>query len=446
MALSKPALACAGGAAVLAATAVAGQRVGLALTLALLLATAAGMLAAQRSAARDILALALALALQPFLRDAGWVVAVDVSAAFAASLLAAGRLKHWSGMRRSLLAPCKLISVLARPAGWGRALAPVTPSNRMWPAVRGVVLAVVLTATFGALFASADSAFAGMLDETFTADLDAADLTWRLVLALAFVLAAGAIAQAGTGAGAGDGATGNPRRRGVLGRVELVIALGAVVALFATFVAVQLRVLFGGAAYVQSTTGLGYGEYARQGFVALLIVAALTLALVAFAARRRDRSVRALLGVLCVLTLVVLLSAYHRLDLVEQAYGFTRVRYAGHAIVIWLASIFGLVLSAGVSRAIARALPRLVTTFTLAGVLAFSLSNPDGRIAQRAVDRAVAGGEVDTGYLRGLSADALPALDGLPPRQRAAVLPELRARLQRPDGLAGLNLARARAR
>ena len=59
--------------------------------------------------------------------------------------------------------------------------------------------------------------------------------------------------------------------------------------LFALFVAVQLRVLFGGAAYVQRTTGLGYGEYARQGFVQLLAVAALTLTVIGVAARRRDR-------------------------------------------------------------------------------------------------------------------------------------------------------------
>ena len=96
------------------------------------------------------------------------------------------------------------------------------------------------------------------------------------------------------------------------------------------FVAVQLRVLFGGAGYVRATTGLGYGEYARHGFVELLLVASLTLAVIAVAAARsRDRVVRALLGVLCVLTLVVMASAQHRLDLVEDAYGATRVRYAG---------------------------------------------------------------------------------------------------------------------
>jgi len=190
-----------------------------------------------------------------------------------------------------------------------------------------------------------------------------------------------------------------------------------VAALFATFVAVQLRVPFGGAEYVRATTGLGYGDYARQGLVALLSVAALTLAVIAFSAQRRDRTVRALLGTLCVLTLVVLLSAYHRLDLVEHAYGSTRVRYAGHAVVIWLAAMVGLVLSVGLSRAIARRLPRLATTLTFARRAGVSLSSPDGRIAQRAVDRAAADGQLDTGYGGGLSADALPALQTLPPRR-----------------------------
>ena len=108
----------------------------------------------------------------------------------------------------------------------------------------------------------------------------------------------------------------------------------AVVAIFAVFVAVQLRVLFGGAGYVRATTGLGYGEYARHGFVELLLVASLTLAVIAVAAARsRDRAVRALLGVLCVLTLVVMASAQHRLDLVEDAYGATRVNSASRSSV-----------------------------------------------------------------------------------------------------------------
>jgi hypothetical protein len=442
----RPALACALGAAVLAATAVADQRIGLALTLTLLLVIAAGLLGAQRRPSRVVATLAAALAVQPLLRDAGWVVTADVTAALVAAAMAVGNAGAWAGVVRALLAPWRLVRGMTLAAGWARTIRPAGPEGQLWPALRGAGLAVVLIATFGALFASADSAFAGLIDTTFGNDLDPADLAWRLALAVLVLATGGAIARAGDARAADARLATLP----VPGRTELVIALAALVALFATFVAVQLRVLFGGAAYVRATTGLGYGDYARQGFTQLLLVAALTLAVVAVAvavaARRRDRTVRALLGCLCVLTLVVLLSAHHRLDLVEQAYGFTRVRFTGHAVVLWLAALFGLLLAVGVAPAVGRRLPQLATTLTLAGVLVFSLSNPDGRIAQRAVDRAAGGRPLDTLYLTGLSADAVPALEGLPPRQRGPVLRALGKRLARPDGIAGLNLARACAR
>jgi hypothetical protein len=325
-----------------------------------------------------------------------------------------------------------------------RALDDARPQDRgrMRPVARGLALAAALVATFGALFAAADSAYARALDRTFAVDLDSGALVWRATLTLVCIAAAGALMRAGARTDEGPAAA--PRL--VVGRLELRIALAALVALFASFVVIQLRVLFGGARYVQSTTGLGYGEYARQGFVALLVVAALTLAVIAIAARERDRMVRLLLGGLCVLTLVMLASAHHRLDLVEDAYGFTRVRYAGHAIVIWLAAIFTLPLAAHASPWARRQLPRLASGFTLIAILAFTLSNPDARIAASAIDRARTGGTLDTEYLASLSADALPTLERLPSADAAAVLGALRARLARPDGLLGANLARSRAR
>ena len=72
-----------------------------------------------------------------------------------------------------------------------------------------------------------------------------------------------------------------------LGRLEWALPLGALVVLFAGFVALQLTTLFGGERHVLETAGLTYAEYARSGFAQLLAVAALTLA--------RDRR-RAALG------------------------------------------------------------------------------------------------------------------------------------------------------
>jgi hypothetical protein len=441
MPISRSALACACAAGAFAAVAVADQRVGLALSVALLLVIAAGVLAAKERPAIAPTSLAVALASQPLLRDAGWVIAADVVAAVVAAAVTVRVPSTWPRLLRALLAPFRLIAGTALIGRAAAAMVPAMPGRRLWAAVRGLALGSVLIAVFGGLFVTADKAFADVVDNTLTVEFDANDLVWRALLGLLFIGLAGTLARAGvTEDERADTAKWAP------GEIELRIALSAVVALFALFVVVQLHVLFGGAAYVQKTTGLGYGEYARQGFVQLLVVAVLTLAVVGVAARRPDRGVRGLLGALCILTVVVLVSAYHRLELVEDAYGLTRVRYTGDAIVAWFVVMFGLVIAAGLHGGVARAMPRAAMIITLVGVLAFSLSNPDGRIAQSAVDRGESGRPLDSDYLAGLSADALPALERLRESERAMVVGVVRDRLRRPDGIAGANLARASAR
>jgi len=453
--MPRSALLCVLLAGALAATAVAGTRAGLALAGALLLVLAAGELSGTaRRSSRSFLALAAALAVQPVLRDADWVVDAAVAAALLGGAAAVAPPGTWPGVARAAAAPWRLVAGGAVVGRALRGLLPEAPGRSARPVLRGLALAGVLTGGFGGLFVAADSAFAELAGDALAIDADPFELTWRAVLGLAFAAAAGALVRASR-----PPVHGPPTAPRVPGRLELRIGLGALAALFATFVAVQLRVLFGGAGYVEATTGLGYGEYARQGFVALLAVTAGTLAVVALAARARDGAVRALLGLLCVLSFVVLASAHHRLVLVEDAYGFTRPRYGRHAVVLWLGAILALVLAAGARRAVARAAPRIAVGVTLAGALAFSLADPDRRIAERAVERFEERGRIDPAYMSRLSADALPALERLPegPERREildGVRSELRRRdtrdgarvLREPDGLAGLNLSRRRAR
>ena len=214
-----------------------------------------------------------------------------------------------------------------------------------------------------------------------------------------------------------------------LGRTESTVPLIALVALFAAFVALQLSALYAGHDYVLRTAGLTYAEYAREGFAQLLAAAALTLAVIAAAARWASVS-RLLLGALCVLTLVVLASALTRLDLYMDAYGFTRLRLSAEAVILWLGAVFALLLIAGAARRWGW-LPRATVALTAAAMLAFAISNPDRRIATENLKRT---GPVDERVLRGLSADAAPAL---PCRLRTR--PE-------PDGVIAFNLGRSRAR
>src|SRR5665811_2172612 len=104
-------------------------------------------------------------------------------------------------------------------------------------------------------------------------------------------------------------------------------------AMVLAFVLVQVGGLVDGHEHILETVGLTYAQYAREGFAQLVVATALTLAVVAVAARRapreseRDRRIsRAALGVLCVGTLGVVASALRRMDLYVEAFGMTRLR------------------------------------------------------------------------------------------------------------------------
>jgi hypothetical protein len=93
-----------------------------------------------------------------------------------------------------------------------------------------------------------------------------------------------------------------------------------------------------------------------------------------------------------------------------------------------------------------RWLPRAVVALSAAGMLAFAISDPDHRIADHNVDRFEHTGRIDTSVLENLSADAAPALMRLPGYLRSCTTAPMRRELAAPDGLAGLNAGRARAR
>jgi hypothetical protein len=352
---------------------------------------------------------AVALCAVATVRAAGWIVwPCLVAAAALGSLAAAGGRSWWP-----------VAAGIGRVAWLDRGLELVArsaPGPTRGPLV-GVGLAVVLLAVFVPLFVTADAAFAHLLGE-LVPDLDHPGgriATWIGVTAVG-----GGLLWAGR-AHAVDPL---PAARARLGRVETLVPLTVLVALFAAFVALQLTTLFAGHDYVLRTAGPTYAEYAREGFAQLLAAAALTLAVIAIAARWGHSS-RLLLGALCALTLVVLASAFERLDLYMQAYGFTRARLTAEATILWLGGILALLLVAR-----ARWLPRATVALTTAALLAFAISNPDRRIAERNLERT----KVDERVLRGLSADAAPAL---PCRLRAPV---------EPDGIVSFNLARANAR
>jgi hypothetical protein len=440
------------GAGALAAILLPGTPSGLGLFL-VALAVAASAAPLRRSAAPIWSALlgglALALAASAWARDAGWVVAGELAGAVVLGSIAMSAPRGWRATAiASIAAPLRMPSGARSVASAAAGALPGARSRTAFAVGRGIVLTGTLLAVFGVLFATGDRAFAQLAGDVLPDDLPLDELPLRLVCFGLVTSLAGGLMHA---AGVADAPARRPRLR--LGRVEWLLALGALNLLFALFVAVQLAVLFGGDGYVRDTAGLTYAQYARSGFAQLVVAGALTLAVVGAALRwartgsvRDARGLRALLAALCVLTLVILASALHRLGLYEQAYGFTRTRLAMHALLLFGGALFVLVIAA-LASARRGWLARAAVLLGAAAALAFWAGDPDGRIATHNVERYESTGRLDTAYLAGLSADAVPALLRLPPRLRARVLGRQRARLSRePDGLAGANLSRARAR
>lgn len=383
------------------------------------------------------------------LRAAEWLVVLCVLGAWALATLALVGGRTWTGV---VVGACAAGLVPLRTLRWF--LAPLR--SLAWPVAgsrRAVAVAAVsgaLVLVFGALFGAADPAYAHVVSSVVP------DWRFDVLVQRCFLLAGtgGVTALAvylGQRPPAVDALA--PEPAAPVRRAEWLVPLALVDGLFLSFVAVQLTVLFGGRDHVLRTTGLTYAEYARHGFWQLLVVTGLTLAVIAVAVRLAPRvtsadrlTVRALLGALCVLSLVIVASALHRMSLYEQQYGWTRLRLLVSAVELALGAVFVLVLAAGV-RLDGRALPRAVVGVAAVTLLGLALVNPDAWIARHDVDRYEKTGIIDTAYLSGLSADAVPALVELPVGLRACAVAPIAARLETlPDTWYDGNVARHRAR
>jgi len=285
--------------------------------------------------------------------------------------------------------------------------------------VRGLLLALPVVLVLGVLLASADPIF-GDWTKSLAKLLNLSlwfEYLFRLFYILIFTylfvgyLANGILPAREEGKPDPNKAWMKP----FLGWIEAMVVLLSVDILFAIFVAIQFRYFFGGQANI-NVAGYTYSEYARRGFSELVVVAVLSLGLylslglVTHQETIRKRRIFSGLAIgLLGLVVIILVSAFQRLTLYEQAYGFTQLRTYTHVFIVWLAALLGAIILLEILQQRGR--------FALALVLAclgFSLTlgflNVDGFIARANVGRALQGKELDGHYLDGLSADAVPTL------------------------------------
>ncbi|WP_052390937.1 DUF4153 domain-containing protein [Streptomyces sp. NRRL B-24484] len=371
---------------------------------------------------------ALVLLLVPALVEASWPVVLALLAAAGAGSLALHGGRRWPGV---LLGPFGMWPHLIPGLAWGL----LSLRNRQYPArdrvvsvAKAAAVSLALLVVFGALFASADAAVAELLGD-LAPSIDTEDLPMQVLLFLVGLLIALAAAHTAAGPRRFDRFPVKPGRE--RGRLEWAVPLVALNLLFGAFVAVQAVVFVGGYESVMSKPGMIPAEYARQGFWQLLIVTLLVLVLLALAGRwaprstPRDRAMaKTLLGLLCGQTMVVVASALYRMQRYVDNFGLTRLRISVATVEIWLGVVLLLVLVGGIL-ASAKWLPRAVVLSAAAATAVFGLISPDAVIAEQNVHRFEQTGRIDVGYLRDLSADAVPALDRLPEDQRVCALQKI---------------------
>jgi hypothetical protein len=392
------------------------------------------------------------------LRDAGWVLVWTLSGAFLLASMAFAT-RNPASRRNAVGVATGAFALLRNLPSAPRFLLSSLNTRR----ASGIALPLVLTSivtlglllVFGLLFALADPVFAAYLQRMFTS-VGTGSGVLRLFGMLVTMLLTGAAVLTARRHHRPRVRPAAPAPAPLWPVWVWTVPLFALVALFIAFVGVQAAVMFGGDDYVQRVTGVVYAEYARQGFFQLVVVSGLVLGVIAVAVRllpARDAGARtlrnALLGLLCVLTLVILASAMMRLQLYTEVFGLTRLRISAQAWILWSAGVFGLVIAAGAVNTFGRSaawLPRVTVAFSAAALAVFAYGDPDLRIAESHHDLDLSA--VDTDYLSGLSADAVPGLMGLPEDERTCALIGLRDRLDDPDGRGpgAWNLSRVQGR
>ncbi|MEX2154060.1 MAG: DUF4173 domain-containing protein [Gemmatimonadaceae bacterium] len=199
-----------------------------------------------------------------------------------------------------------------------------------------------------------------------------------------------------------------------LGIVDITTSLGALAGLFAVFVGMQLRWLFGGAEVVEATTGLTLAEYARRGFFELVLVAALVFPLIlgTRAAITDDVTIRRhrrLSLALLVLLGAIMASAVVRMRLYVMQFGLSTDRLFALVFMTWLVLVFG-ALALTVLRGWSRPFAAMTVLSGFATLFALNAFNPEAIVARVNLGRSAAPRAVDYAYLSRLSGDAMPAV------------------------------------
>lgn len=280
----------------------------------------------------------------------------------------------------------------------------------------GIAFALPILLFLGVLFADADPVFRQVIDAVFPNIERVDEFAGRLIVDAVFVIAFARglwllLTRQSEDRTAHDAKPSTTSSSLLHGDISTTI-LAAMAVFVGLFVAVQIRVMIGGEAWMRSMD-LTYAEYARSGYgqmvVACGLIGAVLLALYFFRSLQ-SRASRWLSYVLVAESVLILLSAWGRLQRYVDAYSLTTDRLWGQIFIVALA--LG---AAWLVWSLARRYEfGCFSTVLVIGAMTYFVAAPcllniEGRVvaanvSTRPIDK------LDLAYISGLSSDGLLTL------------------------------------
>lgn len=281
----------------------------------------------------------------------------------------------------------------------------------------GIVMALPFLIIFGALFTSADLAFKQLVDSIFRFQISD-ELFGHVVLIVGtFAISLGLFAyifNTPPEINSSEILENSKSEKNTMDRtIEVKVFLWLIAGLFAIFLIFQIAYLFGGVINISQGT-FTYAEYARKGFWELLTVAFFTLLILLIMDKYTQPKSPRLSWftipslVLIIEIFVIMISAFKRLMLYQDAYGLTTLRLYVSGFIIFLGVIF-IILAIKLwrdkeDRFFAFGAFLSIVVF----LVVFNILNPDAFITKKNIDHFNQTGKIDAHYLSTMSADAVP--------------------------------------
>ena len=328
--------------------------------------------------------------------------------------------ERWSELSAKLLAAVPFLAPLRVVVAAGQEVAGAprsVSSPRSRALVRGSLLTIPVVIVLVALLASADPIINWGTNRVASWLPD-----WSFPPRLIFFVFLLTLTLGANALGIRQSGVRLPQFPSVTGRVSIGITeqrmiLSSAAVVLWLFVALQISYLVHPPPAALGT-GVTFADFARRGFgelsFAVTIVGAIIIILeyaCPVDATARDRRILQRLDFALLIALeLILFSAFRRVILYEQAYGFTEARVIAQAYMVVMALALAALAWEIWRGSISVSFGRRVAELALGAFTVLVFWNFQAWIVNRNVDRLGSGGQFDASYLASLSRDATPTL------------------------------------